>query len=100
MKKPAEAKTILCEPSEISMGCKKIQGFSTLNSNDELFGKENGGGGRREFHRVSQGFTGFLAIRWFQPCFSKDFLDAPLQFLQKTEISGQSILKKTTLNPA
>ena len=33
----------------------KIQGFSTVNSNDELFGKENGGGGRREFHRVSQG---------------------------------------------
>ena len=51
MKKPSEAKTILYEPSRISTGCKKYRVFQHY-SNDELFLKENGGGGRREFHRV------------------------------------------------
>ena len=67
---------MLCEPSRISMGCKKIQGFSTLNSNDELFGKENGGGGRREFHRVSQGSLRSVGFTIFLQILVLDSLDA------------------------
>jgi len=89
MKKPAEAKTILYEPTEISMGCKKYRVFSTLNSNDELFlvRKMEGVGG--------ESFTGFHRVpcdRLVSTMFLHRFLGCtPLQFLQKNEMSGQFI---------